>query len=62
MLMITLFIGKGKKIIEHLEDHMNSHYTVKKPILIEDHDSTDDSDIGIGEDTTAEAEVIDSEF
>ena len=41
---------------------MKSHYTVKKPILIEDHDSTDDSDIGIDEDTTAEAEVIDSEF
>ena len=41
---------------------MKSHYTVKKSILIEDHDSTDDSDIGIDEDTTAEAEVIDSEF
>ena len=62
MLMITFFIDKGKKIIERLEDHMKSHYTVKKPILIEDHDSTDDSDIGIDEDTTAEAEVIDSEF
>ena len=40
---------------------MKSHYNVKKPIsiLIEEHDSTDDSDIGID---TAEAEVIDSEF
>ena len=36
MLMITFFIDKGKKIIGRLEDHMKSHYNVKKPILIEE--------------------------